>query len=398
MNRVLVVGEQSQTSGLRDALGRHAHRWQLQFAASTADAMTALAANPFDVVIADIGDPKSDELALLERIKAEHPEAVRIILSRPGDRAAVMRVLPVSHQFVAKPCEPEQLWKIVERSCCINRLMGNAQIRRLLGGLDRLPSVPRSYAALTQAMGQEDVPLSTIVGIVERDTAMAAKVLQLVNSAYFGRSRPVSSIPVTISLLGLERLKALALSCHVFGMLGEAESKAYGLEQLQERALRTAQLARRFLFPTGRGDEGFTAGLLQNVGKLVLAVCLKDRYREVVGQARQRGVPVQAVEQERFQTSHAEVGAYLLSLWGLPATIVEAVAFHHAPGSVLHDDTAVVDAVHVADVLVDHMMDVGGPAPEELMVDPILMTRPGMDEKIQQWRAIANEEQRGIPA
>jgi HD-like signal output (HDOD) protein len=218
-------------------------------------------------------------------------------------------------------------------------------------------------------------------------------VLQLVNSAFFSRPRRISSIPVTVSLLGLERLKALALSTQVFGMLSDAESRTYGLDRLQDRSLLTAHLAQRFLAGSRYVDEGFTVGLLQDVGKLLLAACLKDRYRDVVEQARRRLRPVEVVEREQFDVSHAVVGACMLSVWGLPVSIVEAVAFRHAPSGLLHGETALVDAVHVADALAEALQDGRALEPHALALDPNLMLREGMPEKVRRWCALAAEEQ-----
>ncbi|MGH8519319.1 MAG: HDOD domain-containing protein, partial [Panacagrimonas sp.] len=334
-------------------------------------------------------------LDVLAHVKAMHPETARIVLSAPIEPDMLPRVLEVAHQCIAKPCGPEQFWKAVERTCLLYGLMSNYAIRALTGGLDRLPSVPRSYVALTRAMECPEVSLGEVAAIVERDTAMATKVLQLVNSAFFSRPRRISSIPMTVSLLGLERLRALALSTHVFGMLSDTESKAYGLDQLQERSLLTAELARRFLSGGTRADEGFTVGLLQDVGKLLLAVCLKDRYRDVIEQARRCHKPVEVVESEQLDVSHPVVGAYMLSVWGLPIPIIEAVAFRHAPSGLLHRETELVDAVHVADALADAILAGRELEPGTLMLDPILMLREGMTDKVREWCVSAAGGARG---
>jgi HD-like signal output (HDOD) protein len=398
VNSVLFFSEDPASDVAHDAVRRCAGRWGLTYATSAAQALVALTERSFDVVIAEVSRDRAEGLEVLAQVKADRPEAARIVLSDPIDSELIQRALTVAHQCVAKPCEPVQFWRVVERTCFLHGLMGNRAIRGLLGGLERLPSVPRSYVALTQALGREDVELAEIVAIVEKDTAMATKVLQLVNSAFFGRPRRITSIPVTVSLLGFERMKALALGTHVFGMLSDADSRAYGIDRLQERSLLSAQLARRFLSGTLRADEGFTVGLLLDIGKLLLAVCLKDRYRDVLEQARRRNTTVDAIEREQFEVSHAVVGACMLAVWGLPATIIEAVAFHHAPGGVLHGDTMLVDAVHVADAMADAILDGRIPQRRELALDPILMSRDGMEERFRAWRALAAEELPTLPA
>lgn len=392
MHSVLFFSEDPASAASQDAVRRCAGRWHLRFATSGAEAMSAMAESACDVVIAELSPDRAAGLDVLAQIKAERPEAVRIALSGPIDPGLLQRALSVAHQCVAKPCEPDHFWRVVERTCCLHGLMSNRAIRGLLGGLDRLPSVPQSYVALTDAMARPDVELGEIVAIVERDTAMASKVLQLVNSAFFGRPRRISSIPVTVSLLGFERMKALALGTHVFGMLSDADSRLYGIDRLQERSLLTAQLARRFLSGDRRADEAFTVGLLLDIGQLLLAVCLKDRYRDVVEQARQRQTTVDAIERERFEVSHAVVGACMLSVWGLPASIIEAVAFHHVPSGVLHGDTLLVDAVHVADAMADPILQGRIPDPGALVIDPNLAARAEMRKKIPAWCALAAQE------
>lgn len=398
MNRALFISADPASADWQDAVRRCAGPRQVTFESGAAPALTALAADGYDVVIAEVSPGASGGLDVLAQVKAAHPECARIALSGPIGPDLLPRVLEVAHQCVSKPVEPEAMWKVVERTCLLYGLMSHRAIRAVLGGVDRLPSVPRSYTALTQAMARPEVSLGEVAAIVERDTAMATKVLQLVNSAFFCRPRRITSIPVTVSLLGLERLKALALSTHVFGMLSETDSRAYGLERLQDRSLLTAELGRRFLSGSRWADEGFTVGLLQDVGKLLFAVCLKERYRDVVEQARRRQRPVEVVERERFDVSHAVVGACMLSVWGLPISIIEAVAFRHAPSGVLHGETALVDAVHVADALADAILERRGIEPDRLELDPMLRSRDGMERKIADWCALATKEASALSA
>lgn len=393
MNNVLFVSEDAASAALQDGIRRSAGRWQLRFALNGAQALEAIGQSAYDIVIVELSPGQArNGLQILTQAKALQAAAARIVLTDPLEVDLLPAALEVAHQCVAKPCAPDQFWKLVERTTCMYGLMNNRVIRDLLGGLDRLPSVPGSYVALSRAMERDEPRLSEVVAVVERDTAMATKVLQLVNSAYFGRPRRISSIPVTVALLGLDRLRALALGTQVFAMVSDVESRACGLERLQDRSLATAQLARRFLSPIGRGDEGFTVGLLQDIGKLLLAACLKDRYGEVHQEAVACSVAIEAVERERFGVSSAIVGACLLSMWGLPVTIVEAVAFHSAPSGVLHDDTTLVDAAHVASALATAIVDGGDPLTCELALDPILLSRDGFAEQLQGWRALAGEE------
>lgn len=390
MNAVLFVSDTPALSVWRERLRVYEPRWQIRYAASVADAEAVVGTGAFDVVISALQQGETEGLALLDRLQAKSPRTARIVI-QPGTTHDTSRSRwPMAQQVLGPFCEPTELWSVVERTCCMNGLLENPTIRNLVGGLDRLPSVPRSYMALSQAMGRAEVSLEEIVAIVEQDSAVALKLLQLANSAFFRRARKTTSLSQAVTYLGLDVLRALALSAHVFGMLEGESPQAYGLEQLQDRSMLTAYLARRFLAARGLAEEGFTAGLLQDVGRLVLTVCLKDRYRQVIDRARQQRESLRDAEQAAFGVTHAEVGAYLMSLWGLPAELIEAIAFHHNPGGVLHDDTELLDAIHVADAEVEVFIEQRGRAQPAL--DPLLLERPGMANKLVLWHAMAAQQ------
>lgn len=387
MNAVLFVSDTPGLGVWRERLRVYEPRWQIRYAASVADAEAVVGTGAFDVVISALQQDEAEGLALLDRLQTKSPRTARIVI-QPRDTTRLQR--PMAQQVLGPFCEPTELWSVVERTCCMNGLLDNPTIRDLVGGLDHLPSVPRSYLALSQAMARADVSLEEIVAIVEQDSAMAIKLLQLANSAFFGRARKTTSLSHAVAYLGLDVLRALALSAQVFGMLEGESPQAYGLDQLQDRSMLTAYLARRFLAASGLAEEGFTAGLLQDVGRLVLTVCLKDRYRQVIDQARQQQESLRDAEQASFGVTHAEVGAYLMSLWGLPVELIEAIAFHHNPGAVLHEDTELVDAIHVADAEVETFIERRGRAQPAL--DPLLFDRPGMADKLVLWHAVAAQQ------
>lgn len=394
MNAILFVAETAAMAAWHDQLRAVGPRWQMRFACGTAAAEAALASETFDVVVAELHGGDSACLDLLARIKATSPRTARIVLSSSATQEQILHALPMAQQVLGHPCEAATLWSVVERTCCLNGLVENPTVRALVGGLDRLPSVPRSYVALSQAMARADVGIDEVSAIVEQDAAMAVKLLQLVNSAFFRRSRAITSLPQAVSYLGLDVLKALTLSAQVFGMLEARTLQDYGLERLHERSIWTAHLARRFMAANGRSEEGFTAGLLLDVGRLVLSVCLKERYRELLQIPLLGRETLHDIECRELRVSHAEVGAYLMCLWGLPAPTIEAIAFHHAPSAVLHEDTELLDAVHVADAEVEAFFDRGGRA--EPAVDPVLRERPGMRETLSTWHAMAAREFEGL--
>lgn len=332
MNRILFVDDEPGIlQGLRNSLRKYRDRWEMVFVPGGADALQEMAKAPFEVIISDMRMPNMDGAELLARVKRDYPATARIVLSGHAEQEAILRALPSAQQYLSKPCPSEQLQQVIERACSVNSLLNDDKVREVVGGLTQLPSMPRTYLELSRAMAHPDVRLADIVAIVERDPAMSAKVLQLVNSAYFGHGSHTGSIRGAITYLGLDLLKGLALSTHVFGAAESSRSGGLGLQGVQDHSLKVANLLLRLINDPKRADEAFTVALVHDVGRIILAGNFAEQYAAVTDRVRRTGVPCSVAEQEVFGVSHCEVGAYLLGRWGLPITIVEAVAHHHRP-------------------------------------------------------------------
>jgi HD-like signal output (HDOD) protein len=270
----------------------------------------------------------------------------------------------------------------------VRRVLHSEAVRRIVSKLDRLPSAPRTYWALANAAAKPESSLADIARIVQNDPAMSAKVLQLVNSAYFGISQRISSVPHAVSYLGTALLKGLALTTHVFATMEGKRTPGFSLEEFQAHSVGTGQLARRFLTDPKRAEIALTAALVHDIGKVVMALSVPAQFSAAARRARQSGVPAYKVEREMIGITHAEVGGYLLSAWGLPFTVVEAVAYHHDPGAVTEGPYDVLAAVHVAEGLLDGAVDAYGP-PSRTPLDMGFLERTGFVAELPRWRAAA---------
>jgi HD-like signal output (HDOD) protein len=132
-------------------------------------------------------------------------------------------------------------------------------------------------------------------------------------------------------------------------------------------------------------DESLMAGLLHDSGKLVLASNVQDQYAQALTLARSKNVPELQAEQEIFGTTHAEVGGYLLGLWGLPDSIVGAVAFHHCPSKWLGQVFSPLTAVHVANVLEREHRDCGTGV-DMPVIDYGYLSKLGLADRLPAWR------------
>jgi putative nucleotidyltransferase with HDIG domain len=228
-----------------------------------------------------------------------------------------------------------------------------------------------------------------VAGVIEQDPAVSARVLQVVNSAYFGLSQPITSLTHAVLHLGIEAIKNLTLTVEVFGSF--RIPRGFSLDLLQQHSYLTAKIAGALVSGHGKAQDAFTAALLHDVGKLVLASRMPERFVEASRLSGERAVPVYAVERELHGFTHAEAGAYLLGLWGLPYPVVEAVAHHHDPLRVKQYGFDTLAAVHVADHLAWEQAPRSaaqlGATVEPL--DAAYLETIGVGHEVEIWRAAA---------
>ena len=337
------------------------NEWEMEFVSSGRQALQRLAEAEFDVLVTDIRMPVMTGIELLTEVIERHPQVIRLVLSGTVDQELTLRSAAVAHQYLVKPCDAKTLRTKVERAFSLRTMLEDPGLRRLISSINALPSPPATYIKLLEALRSPETSVREIGSIVEQDVGMTAKVLQLVNSAFMGISRHVSTPSEAIVYLGIETLRALALSASVFSQFHPAGLPGFSAETLQEHSLKVGTLAREIgknlnLSRTAM-DDAFVGGLLHDVGKLVLAHYCPELYREVLLRAQRESVTVREAEQAIFGTTHAEVGGYLLWLWGLPDSITEVAALHHRLPEGRQHTAGVVLAVHIADALLNPRPD-----------------------------------------
>jgi len=392
---VLFVDDQPEIlDALRDALRGQRHAWQMSFASDPDAALEQMRTDPADVVVSDMRMPRTDGAQLLGAVQAEYPDSIRIVLSGYADTSALTRAAGVAHRFLAKPADTEELVRVIERSCALHELSTQVSRNRTSAALSSLPSAPLAYVELTRMLNDERASASDVADVVEHDVAMAAKVLQLANSAFFGTGRTILQLSQAVTRLGMNNLRALTLSVGAFESFTPDEpTPGFSISALQAHSTLVAQIARR-VAPAPTADDAFTAGMLHDVGQLILASQESEYLAQVIAVAQAEQRPLHEVEREARGSTHAELGAHLLDLWGIPHTIVEAVAYHHAPRAAHGALFDHVTAVHVADALADEVTPPPGirpglpPAP----LDEDYLTALGMASELDRWRAIAREE------
>lgn len=388
IRRVLFVDdEQNVLSGIRRALHSMRGRWEVAAVGGGEEALEVLRRTPQDVVIADMQMPGMDGGELLATIAERHPRVVRFALSGHTDREMVMKAAGVSHQFFAKPCDMRKLKLAIARAFQFQDLLDHAPaMQALVSRTEVLPLLPETYTALLNCLGagNDEARLEELSRIARSDVAVAVKLLHLAHWVFFDPARQVRSIERAVGFLGPELIRNLFYTTNLL-----REWPAPMLERFDVRALcRHGQLCgalagriARTLSPSARfADDAAVGGLLHDVGKLVLAAGCPREYEVVLDEHRETGAPLHELERTMFGADHAFVGGALLTLWGIPRAIAQAVTYHHEPERARRAGFVPVVSVHAAnEILVNierHAASAGGVEARE----------PLIAEAVAEWR------------
>ena len=350
MNQILFVdSDPAALDALKAALEDQPTGWHPTYGTSAQAALNLLANRWFDVVFTELRLPGMDGAELLERIRIQHPSIIRVLLAEPLESDELDRAISVAQRFVAKPWDRQTLVANLQSVLGAWPRTDNPLVRTIVGRLASLPSSSSTYPRLVNVMAQADATIDEISAVIASDPALSAKLLQVVNSAFFGLPFKVASVPQAVSYLGLTSLRALVLLSTVFSAADScATVEGFSTGRLQRHSLLCARLARSLVIAPRSRDDAFTAGLLHDIGMLALAVGMNKRYSLALRHAERSRRPLAEVETSFLGTSHVAVGAYLADVWGLPDVVVEAIELHHDEGEASEPHRDVVRAVRLA--------------------------------------------------
>src|SRR5580698_1436937 len=240
MKRVLFVDDEPLVlEGLQRMLFNMRREWEMRFAHGGHEALRMMAEAPADVVISDMRMPEMNGAELLNEIMRKHPKAVRFILSGYSDMEMIMQCVSGTHQFLSKPCDGETLRNVVGRALEMDSWLNNDNVKALVSKMGALPSLPSLYFEVMRELGSPETTLDQVGATIAKDPGMTAKILQLVNSAFFGLCCQISDPTEAVLQLGLETIKSLVLGIHVFSELEAAQNGPFSADQLWHHSLTT---------------------------------------------------------------------------------------------------------------------------------------------------------------
>ncbi len=377
MRIVFVDDEVNVLHAMRRSMHCMRNEWNMEFISSGAQGLQSLAKTPADVIVSDMRMPGMDGWQLLAEVKALYPQTVRLVLSGYAEPGAIMRLVGTAHQYIAKPGDSEVLKAAIAQTQLMKGLLTSDALALLVGHVGTLPSYPKAFEEISSCLKQPNASVTDASRIISRDVAMTANIMKLVNSAFFGARRQVSSVDRAVAFLGLDTLTALVLGYGLFQSAGSGATEA-----LWQHSLQTAMAARAIALhehlPGPRVEEAFLAGMLHDVGRVVFATRVEKAIVQPTGTGDD--------ETTKVDQHHAEVGAYLLGLWGFPSHIVAAVALHHVPDRRWDRGLDLTVLIHVADRLA-HWQCEGTPIPTELGIEPGLLEALQLSDHVPQWWA-----------
>ena len=264
----------------------------------------------------------------------------------------------------------------VQRAVTLGQVLADEDVAVAMAEMGALPVMPATYAAVCRAMAQPNAAITEVAAIVERDVGLVGQVLALVNSAYFGLPKRVGNISQAVGLLGLRRIRDLLLMLEVFEAL-PPKVAGLSIERMQSRCLAVAEAASQIIGDTRRAPDAYTAGILHDIGRMMLAARLPGPFARALNL---EGDLV-AAERQVLGITHHQVAGYVLGRWEIPRPVVEAVLLRETPQRGSSRVFDLVGALHVASALVDKWMD--EPSPTRL--DLNYLRSLGLDDRVGAW-------------
>lgn len=383
---LLAVADPQALIDITQALGA---AWDVTSVASEADALAQFESRSFDAFLADFNLGTPDASELLNQALEKFPETARFLLAYEADLALVAAKVLGSPQILPKPVEPDSLKTRIESG--VSKDEPKASVSEPPATLSASPTIPAIYAEVLEALESSEVTCELVGNIIRGDSALSAEVLTLTNSSYLGLPRNVADPVDAVESLGLETVKGLVMAMQFLAEHSRLKPAYLSFEQLWQHSINVAQIARDLvLFETkdrALAAQALTAGLLHDLGKVILVTNFDDLYGRVYSLARKQPVSAWDVEKEMFGANHGEIGACLLGMWNLPAPIVDAAALHHEPPLGESQQLTPLAAVHIANVL-EHQLR---PTDDDMMVAPVINTpflnELGLLQRLPVWRA-----------
>lgn len=353
MKRIVFVDDEVRIlEGLRRLMRSLRHEWDMEFYDSPLAALEQFETAPADVVVSDIRMPAMDGAEFLTEVQKRWPATIRIVLSGQCDRDVVFRAVRPSHQFLTKPCNPDLLRSTLARLKELRERVINDNIRSQISAITSLPVAGSNYHKLVNLLSSGNPSINDVAEIMASDVGLAAKVMQLVSSNFFGTQQPLCMPFQAVQRLGIEVIRSLVLECELFSPNTFEPELTPWVEFYEKLCLAIALAAQRIAEHETQDESvivtSYLAGLFAKIGIAIFVSVDAAKYRQILRLAFEETSRLMDVEHQNYGVTRNEAGAYLLALWGLPSSVVEPIIYAEVPAKSQESAFGPVTAVHVA--------------------------------------------------
>ncbi len=394
---LFVDDEPNVLRGLRRMLYSMRNKWDVDFATSGHNALEIMEEAPFDVIVTDMRMPEMDGAQLLDKVIELYPSTIRFVLSGQSQEEVIFRSVGPAHQFLSKPCDAETIKKTIQASLSLRDDMSNEKIRKIVSKVKSLPSLPSIYIEVTNELKKENSSMHSVAEIIEHDIGMSSKILQLVNSSFFGIPNHITDIAQAASFLGIDVIRSLVLSVGTFSQFKVSPNYENTLAGLINHSLMVGACAKEIVKMEGgepkNEEDVFAAGLLHKIGEVIFMSYMPKEYRSIHTEMTKENMSLADAEEKELGITYAEAGAYLLGIWGLQDVITEAIAYQLKPSKCARKDNIALTALHSACALleeIDASSEEQNATPAK--IDMSYIESVGKTDKIQKWRDICLKE------
>lgn len=395
---LFIDDEPNILQGLQRNLRKMRDEWDMTFVGSGGLALDYIASNPVDLVLTDMRMPVMDGAELLTKVAKSSPRTIRFVLSGQTDQEESIRLVEICHQFLTKPCNIDLFVHRAQRALALRDILPDDDLQSQVTGLTELPSQPAVYDEIVKEFSFSEPSVEKIAALISQDIALTAKLLKIAAWEFFNTGRSTPGLTQAVEILGMKRVEALVRTSGVVKKYEGSDTGGISLEDLWNHgsicAILSQAIAKAEGFDPKTIESTFVAGLVHDIGRLLLAASEPEKYKTVLaGAANPDGKEGSLAEAKAFRATHATIGAYLVGLWGFPEAIIRAVAYHHTPLDCPDQDFGVLTVLHAAEGFSFETINSEAEAGSQLDIE--YFEALGLTDKLAEWRRIASHVMNG---
>ena len=349
--QIYIIDDQPDQLELMDLLLRELNKeWRVHPFSSPHQLMEAVQQAPPHLVLADDMMPEMRGSELLDRVRQVSPQTVRVLISGYIVKAGR---LSAAHQYVAKPLRGEEILQRLECALEAQEALEDSNLGCIVSRLQSFPVVPTAAAKLLKILDDNQADLSSVAELLNQDAGIFTKLMQMANSPMFGTGEVKDSQEALLKL-GTASVRGMVLSLHIFQSYEKITFPPWPVRRIWSHCLNTANLAQNAArlggLPPMDCTHAHFAGLVHELGRLILIDNRPDDYLRVCQNAAGEEIALTEAERNYFGTTHMDLAAFMLRLWGVPSIVSEAVQFQESPWqSSRRDVFTPVTALYIAD-------------------------------------------------